>query len=379
MPADDRQLLYWVEKLFRLPADDVAAAISSIRALRIGHLTTELVERESADAAIGCYLLDHALAHLQQHVPVTKLLKKLRDDREVWPTWSELRVATMLTQFVETQTIVEMDPGRTAGAQPDLRVVVPDDPSAQYVEIKAVGLSDEEAAFCQRMAPSLASFAPSDGFVTVHSRIEHSTPDAPRSQRRANRKGTKKQIRSVLPSWPAGVSGASIIAHGNDADYMRRVALRLRDAARQLPTQEECWVAVHWTNGAPMHDIARHIRWGEIPAHVAGLILVGTGAVFPDRTLHGYQLAIPREAEGEHRDFESRDEDPAGAELGRLVLDVFERASGVRATLLRVKSPGGARRTLVLRDGSRRLSPFNLMLDRDLPAARAKLSTQQPR
>lgn len=360
-----------------MPADDVAAAISSIRALRIGHLTAELVEPESVDAAIACYLLDHAMTHLREHVPATKLIKKLRDDREVWPTWSELRVATMLTQFVETRTIVEMDPGRGAGAQPDLRVAVPDDPSAQYIEIKAVGLSDEEAAFCRRMAPSLASFAPADGFVSVHSRLDYAPPHAPRSQRRANRAGTKKQIRSALPTWPAGVSGASIIAHGNDADYLRRVTHRLRDAARQLPTQEECWVAVHWTNGAPMRDIARHIRWSEIPAHVAGLILVGTGTVFPDRTLHGYQLAIPRDAGSEERDFESRDENPAGAELGRTVFDVFERSSGVRATLLRVKSPGGGRRTLVVRNGSRRLSPFNLMLDGDLPAAREKLATQQ--
>lgn len=50
------------------------------------------------------------------------------------------------------------------------------------------------------------------------------------------------------------------------------------------------------------------------------------------------------------------------AEFATLVLERFERSSGVRATLLH-----GGRQELIRRDGKKRIVPFNLLLDADPP------------
>jgi hypothetical protein len=127
-----------------------------------------------------------------------------------------------------------------------------------------------------------------------------------------------------------------------------------------LPGDDESWVAIYWSNGAPVETVQDAVPWEDIPGHVRGFILVGCGVAFPDRQIHCFTRILPRDADRES-DFIVQslvDQD----ELATLVLDRFERSSGIRATLLTV-----GRRDLVVRDGSRRILPFNLLMDADPP------------
>lgn len=49
-------------------------------------------------------------------------------------------------------------------------------------------------------------------------------------------------------------------------------------------------------------------------------------------------------------------------DLAKLVLERFQNSSGVRLTLLKA-----GERILVNRDGTRRILPFNLLMDKDPP------------
>jgi hypothetical protein len=108
--------------------------------------------------------------------------------------------------------------------------------------------------------------------------------------------------------------------------------------------------------------VQRTIPWPDVPRHVQGFILLGCGVAFPHRQIHCFVRPIPR-AVDPRTELEMRS--LVGQErLAELVRDRFEASSGVRATLLTV-----GRRDLVVRDGSRRILPFNLLMDRDPPEA----------
>jgi hypothetical protein len=143
--------------------------------------------------------------------------------------------------------------------------------------------------------------------------------------------------------------------------YARRVGGRVTQAIRQLPTTDECWVAIFWSNGAPIDAVHAAVRWDEIPAHVAGLILVGCGVIFGHPQIHCFTSRVSRYAR-EEDDVVVRSTHPDADEVAALVFDTFERSSGVRPTLLRVGS-----RTLLQRIGEQRILPFNLLMAADPP------------
>jgi len=130
---------------------------------------------------------------------------------------------------------------------------------------------------------------------------------------------------------------------------------------RQLPPDDDCWVAILWSNGAPIADVARAIRWGELPDRVQGVMLLGSCVAFPDRRIHNYFLRIPRGMDPHiAMEVQTLDEIEGMDKLASVVLRHFERSSGVRATLVH-----GGGREILRRDGSRRIHPFNFMLAPD--------------
>jgi len=161
--------------------------------------------------------------------------------------------------------------------------------------------------------------------------------------------------------YPKGLRGSVIVGHGSEESYALRVSRKVEGAVRQLPEHDECFVAIFWSNGAPIALLADTIRWGEIPEHVTGLIVVGCGVAFPDRQIHCFTTVIDREsARSEARKVDTLQEEYEG--LAGLILDRFERSSGVRPVELY-----GGQRLILRRDGSRRIIPFNLLLDADPP------------
>lgn len=81
------------------------------------------------------------------------------------------------------------------------------------VEIKAVGLSDEEVDFCRRMDPALDVVIPPFGITTIHSPLDAKPPKWTGGLADANRLQAARAAATV-PKYPPGLSAAAIVAHG---------------------------------------------------------------------------------------------------------------------------------------------------------------------
>jgi hypothetical protein len=361
--ADDG-LYYWVDTLTGLERERVSSALDEIASWGWKH-TTDAFLCDEVDSAVAGTLLVEAIDELVSGgIDRARVLKKVRQDRQVWGTWAELRAGALLRTMVFPEAEMLLEDGRSQGAHADLRFLLEGhEDGATSVEIKAIGLSDDEVAFSRRMAPALPKLLPKTGLSHGHAALEAPAPKMTKEMRRAMHKEAAKALREV-PLYPTGLRGAAIVGHGSQEHYARRVAGKVAGAVRQLPTTDTCWVAVYWSNGAPMSDVAAAIDWLEIPAHVVGIMLVGSGVAFPHRQIHCFAAVLHRDA---------ADEEPMDVvslvdldELAKLVLERFQSSSGVRPTLLKA-----GQRVLLYRDGSRRIFPFNLLLDRDPEAASA--------
>ena len=164
--------------------------------------------------------------------------------------------------------------------------------------------------------------------------------------------------------FPEGLSGVVVAAHSGESNYTRRVRNRLfKEAARQLPLLQTGWVALYWTNGAPIAAITKALRSG-FPKHIEGVILVGDAIFFPSRVIHCFTWILP--ANSFDTEGVTRVASEANDARAQNILDGFERSSGVRATLLTALKDG-CRTELLRRDGRRRILPFNLLLGVDPP------------
>jgi len=358
MPFEEGTL-YWTETLTGLERARIEAAHEQIDRWGFEHLSRALLA-EDIDAAVAATLLVEGVATIAAHgVAMERLLKKLRMDRDLWGTWAEFRAADILLRGMPHGTEVRLEEGRSKGVHADFRVLPPGE-GALSVEVKAIGLSDEEVAFCTRMAPAIRRLVPKVGLAHGHASIQGAPPRMSSEQRRAGQRESKRRIRDV-PMYPKGLRGSVIVGHGSEESYALRVSRKVEGAVRQLPEHDECFVAIFWSNGAPIALLADTIRWGEIPEHVTGLIVVGCGVAFPDRQIHCFTTVIDREsARSEARKVDTLQEEYEG--LAGLILDRFERSSGVRPVELY-----GGQRLILRRDGSRRIIPFNLLLDADPP------------
>jgi hypothetical protein len=238
-------------------------------------------------------------------------------------------------------------------------LLAPDDPLPVSVEVKAIGLSDDKVEFCQRMAPAMRQILPKEGLGHIHAPIDGQPPRLSRDQRRFGERQAKRLIKQV-PHYPRGLRAATIVGHGSEDDYVRRVVRRVEQAVRQLPAHDECMVAVYWSNGAPARKVAAGIDWNKLPPYISTLLLLGCGVAFPDRTIHCYMLPVRRREHGvpDHVFSQNEGQD----DYAKLVLDRFERSSGIRPSLVY-----GGNRVIIRRDGTRRILPFNLLLDADPP------------
>lgn len=355
----DESLLYWTEVLTGLEPERVVRARDEIADWGFEHVGAEMLA-DTVDAAVAATLLVEGIDNIVAHgPPAARLRKKLRQDRDVWGTWAEVRAADILLHWVEEDTEVRLEEGRSQGAHADLRLLSPDDALGLSVEIKAIGLSDEEVAFCERMTPALRRFTPKVGLAHGHASLEAQPPKMNREQRRYGERESRRRMKTV-PNYPPGLRGSSIVGHGSEESYVRRVVRRVEQAVRQLPAEDECMVAVYWSNGAPAQKVAAGIDWNALPLYISGVVLVGCGVAFPDRQIHCFVMPIWSASDAATRQVRSQNE--GQDDYAKLVLERFERSSGIRPALIY-----GGKRRIIDRDGSRRILPFNLLLDADPP------------
>lgn len=352
----DDTLLTWVQGLLGLDKVRVEAAASNVAAWNIAHLNHEFFSRPDIDNAVAVTQLCDAVLLLERAgIPKTKLIAKLRRDKDVWPTWAELRAAALLLRVTNGQLQLEVN--RQLGKHADFLLSL-ENGAPISIEFKAIGLSDEEAEFCTRVAPVLDEVLPPEGLVTFHAALDvkpiHIKP-AQLAEIHASAAAAAKNV----ANYPKGLSGVTVVGHGGEANYTRRMRLRLlNEIAKQIPPRDEGWAAFYWTNGAPSGSLLRTIQPGDLPPGLAGIILLGDAVAFPCPSMHSFVFISPAGAESTILR-SGVDDKFAGRVLQR-----FEASSGVRADLLST-TDGQIRRNLIRRDGSRRILPFNLLMDSD--------------
>jgi hypothetical protein len=366
--AYDDLLLDWVLKLTGVEPGRVRDAVDRVAKWKIGHVSRLLIDRPSVDSAVAVTLLAEALAALTtMSVPESKLLSKLRRDPDVWPTWAELRAATLLSRLLIPQGHFAFEPGGTASAQPDF-LLTTEDGTSSGVEFKAIGLSDEEVDFCRRMSPALDALLPTHGLVTLHAALDTERVRIETLQR-SQLEADASSAAESFPHFPSGLAGVIIPGHLGEENYRRRLSRRVRDEiSAQLVTTSGGLAALYWTNGTDMASLADSIVWDELPAHLDGIIVVGDAVAFPQPTIHSFCFIIPRGS------------DPSGEELvmssvspdfARSVMRRFDDSSGVRPMLLVDQSDRARSGSLELlrRDHRARILPFNFVIDVDPPGA----------
>lgn len=356
-----RDLLAWTDRLTGISPARVERSLVELGDWQNEALTERLCRPRSIDDAVRATLLVEDVEQLVKlGAPKTKLLSKLRDTAQFESTWAEFRCAAVIARVQQTLAKVELESTNPDGTNADLKLVFEDGPPHMSVEIKSLGMSDAEVEFCKAMNPYLDYVAPPHGFTTIHAPLDARkvvlTPD----QRSYGRMNAARAAAGV-PGFPDGLSGSVIVAHGTEANYSRRVASRVSQALRQLPATDECWVALYWTNGESAPAIADQIDWSEIPEHIAGIMFVGAVVAFPHRNIDVFVQGLPRDVRSsDERVVESALDDHFAA----TVLNRVERSTAVRASMLRGRIRG-KRRQILRRDGSERIPPFVLLIDRD--------------
>jgi hypothetical protein len=364
----DPVVLEATERLTGLAERRILAACERVTDYGIRHLTEVLVHAQTVDGLVAAVLLADSIESLtEQGVEHSKLLSKLRKDPDVWPTWAELRAAHLIGRLIPQDAQIRLEVGRSRGRHADFQVsrraggaafggTIPWSESSQVsIEFKALGLSDEEAAFCQRARPTLEALRPRAGFVNLHAPLDMRR-EGIWMDRATRRHGEHEAARFArrLPPHARSLSGAFVSGQGAEGSYVARLRQRFAEAFDQLPVTEEAWVAFHWSNGAPFHLIAEAVNEIERPPNLLGVALVGSAVAFPYPDIHNFVMwaVAPRSGSGE-MEFQSS----VSEELGRTVFDRIEQSSGVRACVVRATL--AARSSVVLlRDGTQRILPF---------------------
>ncbi len=364
----------WTFRLTGLPVDRIQVSRERIDALGIDHLSNELTRRADIDAVAGACMLDSALdALIGRGVSENKLVAKLRRDRDVWPTAVEMIAGRSALRFFESDLELELDSGSTVGGpNADFRLRAPRSNAGVSIEFKAIGLSEPEVAFFKRTVPLLQKLSPESGVSTNH--IDFDSPHLPGAASRAERRSFAREDRKrqrKLPAHIRDLHGAVIAAHYTEQRYLERVRERIETALRQLNTHDDCWVALWWSNGAPVLSVRQVLSAVDLPNNVLGVMLIGAAVAVPDPEIHYYDILLPRE------ELVAKETDPSvvsleDSPLAEPIFEAFERSTGVRPTLL--LNPFGIRGSherLLFRDGSRPIFPFNLLIGSDPPEMRA--------
>jgi hypothetical protein len=356
----ERGLLDWLDRLMGIPPGRVTAAVARIQSFGIPALTSRFARLRSLDDAVRALLLAEDVEGLvARGVQENKLVSKLKDTAQFEATWAEIRCAALIARRSDADVGIELESGRASGRQPDVRLVLPEGPPHTSVEIKAIGLANDEVAFMRRMGPVLGLLMPPVGLVNVHSPLDGAAPRFTTAALKPQHDEAARWASSV-PGYPDGLAAATIVARATEVSYTRRVARRVEEAIGQLPPGDECWVGIHWTNGAPIDAVVGALNWDEIPSRVVGLLFVGCVFAFPHRNIDCYLVGATRGSAGVDPQYES-DYDVT---IARLIFERTEVSGGVRAAAMRAPIRG-RQREILRRDGRERILPFNLVLDRD--------------
>lgn len=355
-----KDLYAWTDRLTGIDADRAGRATQAASQWPIPELAQRLGRPRSVDDVVRVVLLAEAIESLvDRGAARSKMMAKLKDIRQFEATWAELRVAATLADHNDEDVHVELEAGASRGAHADLRLLSPEG-APSSIEIKSIGLSERELAFCQRMSPSLDRLIPPHGIATIHAPLHGQPPQlTPAWIEQQSREAAR--LAASVPHYPPGLSAAVIVAQEAEDAYARRAASRVLGAVRQLPRSDAGWVALLWTNGAPVQQVMQAVDWAAVPDHVNGIIFVGLVMAFPNRNLDGFIQIIER---GVQPDGDRYIESSVSDELADVILRRTEASAGVRATLLRGRIRG-KRRWLLRRDGIDRIPPFNVIMDRD--------------
>jgi hypothetical protein len=351
----------WVHRLWGIDQERQTRAQARLAMWRIDHLSAELAPT-AADGAVAAVLLVEAFDNLVgRGVPESKLLSKLKGDRDVWPTWAELQAAGLIARHFPTDMQIIAEPDRSHGARHADFALEYASGERHAIEFKAIGLSDAEVAFSNAMAPLLPGLLPRFGVLTMHLEDTATTVRLNREQRRYHRLRAERLAKNLHPV-ARSIAAAAIVGHGTEANYARRLSRRFDEALRQLPAGTASWVAFHWSNGAPFAMVRRALAATAVPEHLAGIMLTGSVAIAG--RLDSYVLILPApfgKAEGQEIWHSEQKVEEAKAILGRV-----DASSGVRPTYIRVPV-GGRMIDFIHRTGSRRIFPFNIVLVPDPP------------
>jgi hypothetical protein len=352
----EEAVAHWVSRLWGFPLDRQAAAQQTLTDWGIRHILEELAA-PNADAALGAILLVESVTSLvERGVPETKLLSKLRGDPDVWPTWAEIRAAAVLANHTPADANLIAEAVRGAGRHADLTFVWPDG-SRHSIEIKALGLSDEEADFSIRMAPLLPSLLPRKGILTMHMQDTATSVHLNRDQRRRQKLEAERRSKYIHPVARA-LAASVIVGHGTEQNYIRRLSAGFSNALGQLSPDEGSWVAFHWSNGAPTEMVRRALATVDVPEFVSGVTLVGSVAI--PGTLDNFTLMLPAPFEAESTG-ESEWHSDRSTEEAKGLLQAIDQSGGVRPSYVRVPWKG-KRFDFIRRVGDRRILPCNLVL-----------------
>lgn len=183
-----------------------------------------------------------------------------------------------------------------------------------------------------------------------------------REQRRAQKLQAERLVKNIHPV-ARPIAAAVIVGHGTQTSYTRRLAARFAEALAQLPETGTCWVAFHWSNGAPVSMVRRALATIDVPENLDGIMLTGTVGI--PGSLDNYFMMLPRPFDTE----ESREQEwhsTVSVDHAKLVLQRVDESGGVRPTLIRV--PYRDRWfDFLSRAGDARIFPFNVLLAPDPP------------
>ena len=335
--------------------------LAEIRSWDVPLAFQEFVVRLDIDAVVGGVLLVESVDELVgQGVPRSKLMKKVRDAREVdelWAVWAEIRAAAIAIGHPAIDLQIEFETATASGRRPDYRFVRPDG-THLWVEFKAVGLSNFELDWHKQAAERFDWLFPPDGLSNLHAYLDKPLTVGAAKRNKAWRQSASKaaELRSHGLAW-GKARGIAVVGHATEDSYVRRAEASVMQAIKQLPDDEEAWVALWWGNGVPPSTAAQMLDAVAAPDNVTGLLLLGQAVAVPWSNISCFALPLHRGEGWSDYHVDSTVDDT----LAKRVLERFESSSGVRPTQLRTPT----NTTLLNRNGSRRLFPFNLLFDAD--------------
>jgi len=354
----------WVERLWGINRARQEQALAQVDGWNIPHLSNTLT-RSNADGVIGAVFIVEAIDTLiERGVDANKPIGKLRSDPDVWPSWAEIRAAGLIARYTALDARFLLEPDRGSGRHADFAFQYGEGErqgERHSIEFKASGLSDEEARFADSMLPLLEGLLPRVGLLHMHLLETKLEVSLNRSERRWHQHEAERRSKNLHPQVRP-IAAATIVGHGTAASYTRRLTGRFTEAFAQLPADDDCWVAFHWSNGAPVDMVRRVLAGIEIPDHVVGVALVGTIAI--PGGIHNFIVQLPRPfhtTEGEEIWYSD-----TGVEDAQNLFEATDTSSGVRATYIRVPYRGTTV-DFLMRGGAQRIFPFNLVLAPDPP------------